>query len=85
MRKRLEIEIPEGMQSFLDDQIGPGGMYTSADEYIRDFIRRDFERGDHPVGWETLRTQLREGFEIPEEEFVPYDARTLIAEAEAQE
>jgi antitoxin ParD1/3/4 len=47
------VALPESLQAFVDDQVAAGG-YASADEYIRELIRRDRER-------QTLRALVLDG------------------------
>ena len=39
----MNISLPDGMKSFVDEQVAERGYGTSS-EYIRDLIRRDQER-----------------------------------------
>jgi len=39
----MNISLPDGMKSFVDDQVAERGYGTSS-EYVRDLIRREQER-----------------------------------------
>ena len=49
-------------------------------EYIRDLVRRDYEREEQRK-WLWLRQELTAGTEAPESRFIALDADTIIAEA----
>jgi antitoxin ParD1/3/4 len=53
----MNISLPEGLKAFVDGQVVERGFATSS-EYIRDLIRREFER-------EKLRALLLEGSVSP--------------------
>ena len=61
-------------------QVGPSGLYQSASEYIRDLVRRDYEREEENRG-EALYEELRSGAGAPLSEFVALDVEAVIREA----
>ena len=48
MFESLNISLPDKLSRYAKEIAGTEGTYTSVDEYIRDLIRRDFERMDLP-------------------------------------
>ena len=63
--------------------MGVSGIYVSASEYIRDLVRRDYEREEQRKAiW--LRQELKPGLEAAESAFTDLDADSLISEAKAQ-
>ncbi len=49
----MNISLPEGLKSFVDDQVAARGFGTTS-EYVRDLIRKDQDR-------QRLRALLLEG------------------------
>jgi antitoxin ParD1/3/4 len=49
----MNITIPEGMKSWVDDQTDTG-RYADASDYIRDLIRRDQQQSDKIAAIQTL-------------------------------
>ena len=49
----------------------------SASEYVRDLIRRDYQRLEERK-WSWFMDQLRPGMEADESEFVPFDPEEII-------
>jgi antitoxin ParD1/3/4 len=41
--KRLNSTLPDSLAVFVSIQTGPGGLYETPSEYIRDLIRHDME------------------------------------------
>jgi len=52
----------------------------SASEYVRDLIRRDYQRLEERK-WSWFMDQLRPGMEADESEFVPFDPEGIIRAA----
>lgn len=53
----MNVSLPDELRSFVDTQVNEGS-YGSTSEYVRELIRRDFERRQ-------LRTALLEGARGP--------------------
>ncbi|CAN5652582.1 type II toxin-antitoxin system ParD family antitoxin [soil metagenome] len=53
----MNISLPDGLKSFVDDQVAGGGYGTSS-EYVRELIRMDQDR-------QRLRRLLLAGAESP--------------------
>jgi antitoxin ParD1/3/4 len=49
----MNISLPEGLKSFVDEQV-TGGLYGTSSEYVRALIRQDRDR-------QNLRRLLQEG------------------------
>jgi antitoxin ParD1/3/4 len=54
----MNISLPEGLKSFVDEQVS-GGLYGTSSEYVRSLIRQDQER-------HALRRLLQEGAASPQ-------------------
>lgn len=83
MAEGVNVRFGGELQKFIQGRIGSSGLYASASEYIRDLVRRDYEREEQRK-WAWLRQELKAGAEAPEGDFLPLDADCLIAEAKAQ-
>jgi len=83
MAEGINVRFAGELQRFLHTRIGNTGLYGSASEYIRDLVRRDYEREEQRK-WAFLRQELKPGAEAAESEFVPLDADSIIAEAKAR-
>ena len=83
MAEGINVRFAGELQRFIQDRTGEAGLYGSASEYIRDLVRRDYEREEQRK-WHSLRLELKAGAEAPESAFVPLDADALLAEAKAR-
>lgn len=83
MAEGVNVRFAGELQRFIQERTGESGLYASASEYIRDLVRRDYEREEQRK-WEWLRHELKVGAEAPESDFVPLEADSLIAEAKAR-
>lgn len=80
MAEGINVRFAGPLQSFIRQRVGPGGLYQSASEYIRDLVRRDYEREQESRG-EALYEELRAGTAAPASEFVTLDVEAVIREA----
>ena len=53
----MSVSLPDGLKSFVDEQVATGGYRTSS-EYVRELIRRDRDR-------QRLRELLLDGAQSP--------------------
>lgn len=83
MAEGINVRFAGPLQQFIQDRVGPSGLYSSASEYIGDLARRDFER-DEERKWSALGDELKAGIEADESKFVPLDAAALLAKAKAR-
>jgi antitoxin ParD1/3/4 len=83
MAEGVNVRFAGELQRFIQQRTGASGLYASASEYIRDLVRRDYEREEQRK-WQWLRQELKAGTEASESEFVPLEADSLIAEAKAR-
>ena len=83
MAEGINVRFAGALQQFIQDRVGSSGLYSSASEYIRDLVRRDFER-DEERKWSALRDELKAGIEADESQFVPLNAKTVLAKAKAR-
>lgn len=83
MIEGVTIRIPGKLREFVNEQAGPGGLYESADEYIRDLIRRDYHHRESRK-WSWLLDQIRPGMNAAENEFVIFDPDEIINSAKKE-
>lgn len=82
MAEGVNVRFAGELQRFIQSQIGDRGLYSSASEYIRDLVRRDYEREEQRK-WATLKNELSPGLQADETDFVPLDIEGVITEARA--
>jgi antitoxin ParD1/3/4 len=83
MAEGVNVRITGKLRRFIEEQAGPNGIYESASEYVRDLIRRDYQRQEERK-WSWLMDQLRPGMEADEREFVPLDPEEIIKAAKKE-
>lgn len=83
MTEGINVKFAGELQKFIQERTGGSGLYASASEYIRDLVRRDYEREEQRK-WGWLRQELSAGAEASEKEFKQLDADSLISEAKAR-
>lgn len=44
MTEGVNVRITGKLRRFIEEQTSPNGLYESASEYVRDLIRRDYQR-----------------------------------------
>ena len=83
MAEGVNVRFAGELQRFIQSRVGVSGIYASASEYIRDLVRRDYEREEQRKAiW--LRHELKPGLEAAESAFTELDADSLIFEAKAR-
>jgi antitoxin ParD1/3/4 len=80
MAEGINVRFAGPLQNFIRQRVGPSGLYQSASEYIRDLVRRDYEREEENRG-EALYEELRSGAGAPLSEFVALDVEAVIRKA----
>jgi len=80
MAEGVNVRFAGELQRFIQSRTGDSGLYGSASEYIRDLVRRDYER-EEGRKWASLRQELKSGLDAAESEFVPLNAESIIADA----
>ena len=83
MAEGINVRFAGALQQFIHERVRGSGLYGSASEYIRDLVRRNFEREDARK-WCWLRGELRAGTEADESKFVPLNAETVIRKAKSR-
>ena len=83
MAEGVNVRFAGELQRFIRSRVAESGLYSSASEYLRDLVRRDYER-DEQRKWSWLRSELRAGLEANETEFVALDAGKIIKEAKVR-
>ena len=80
MAAGVNVRFAGELQAFIQQRVLKSGLYSSTSEYIRDLVRKDFEREERQRGaWR--RQELSAGAAADESEFVDLDANALIVEA----
>ncbi|MBL8819330.1 MAG: hypothetical protein JNL58_25080 [Planctomyces sp.] len=83
MAEGVNVRFSGELQRFIQERTGATGVYASASEYIRDLVRRDYEREEQRK-WLWLRHELKEGLEASESEFESLDTNRLLDEARSR-
>lgn len=83
MAEGVNVRITGKLRRFIEEQAGPDGLYESASEYVRDLIRRDYQRQEGRK-WRWLMDQLRPGMEADESEFIPFQIQEIIKTAKKE-
>ncbi|MEI8039507.1 MAG: type II toxin-antitoxin system ParD family antitoxin [Verrucomicrobiota bacterium] len=83
MAEGINVRFAGTLQQFIVQRVSGSGLYNSASEYIRDLVRRDYEREEaRKSAW--LRDELKAGAEADESQFVPLDGEALLRNAKAR-
>lgn len=80
MSEGVNVRFSGALQRHVQERASGSGLYCSASEYIRDLVRRDFEK-EEARRWSWLRRELSAGANADESEFVPLDAGAAIEKA----
>ena len=83
MAEGVNVRITGKLRRFIEEQVSADGLYESASEYVRDLIRRDYQRQEKRK-WSWLMDQLRPGMTADESEFVPLDPDEIIKTAKKE-
>lgn len=80
MAEGINVRLSGRLQDFVKEQShSETGLFQSSSEYIRDLIRRDYEKSEKEKrDW--LRSELEAGAQAPESEFQPVSASDFLAE-----
>ena len=82
MSETLTIRVPEPLRRFIDKRAGDNGLYENASEYLRDLIRRDFEK-EETRKWHKLSQELQSALDMDEKHYIPFDAQAIIDQAQS--
>lgn len=83
MAEGVNVRFSGELQRFIQERTGGAGVYASASEYIRDLVRRDYEREEQRK-WLWLRHELKAGVEAADSEFETIEIDSLIGEAKSR-
>jgi antitoxin ParD1/3/4 len=84
MAEGVNVRFAGELKKFIQGRVNESGLYASASEYLRDLVRRDYEK-EEARKWASLRTELKAGLEADRSEFVPLDIEKIIAKAKKRE
>jgi len=83
MAEGINVRFAGNLQQFIHQRVSGSGLYSSASEYIRDLVRRDYEREEErKSAW--LREELMAGAQADESQFIPLDGEALLTKAKAR-
>lgn len=74
----LTVRIASSLREFVAENLGEGGEYENASEYIRDLIRRDRQRREQ-AALERLKAELTHAWAAPDSTYLPLTAAEVIA------
>lgn len=80
MAEGVNVRFAGELQKFVQSKAGESGVYNSVSEYIRDLVRKDYER-EESRKWAWLRSELKAGAAAGREDFVELDVESILAEA----
>jgi len=80
MAEGVNVRFSGALQKFVEQRSHGSGLYGSASEYIRDLVRRDYER-EEERRWAVLRSEMSPGMEAAESEFLTLDPAAVLSEA----
>ena len=83
MAEGVNVRITGKLRRFIEQQASSDGLYESASEYVRDLIRRDYQRQETRK-WNWFMDQIRPGMDANENEFVPLDPEEIIRAAKKE-
>jgi len=72
----IHVRVSGALEAHLQQQIGEGGLYENASEYIRALIRSDLQT--RKEAWETLQKELAPAMRADDSEFVTVTAEDVI-------
>lgn len=82
MAEGVNVRFAGELQRFIQSKTEKSGLYSSASEYIRDLVRRDYESEEsRKLAW--LVHELTPGVAVDDSEFVVLDTEALLAEAKS--
>lgn len=83
MAEAVNVRVSGRLRRFIEERSAPGGLYESASEYIRDLVRRDYEREERRR-WARLLGELQPGMTADEGGFVDFDPDVILAAARTE-
>lgn len=83
MAEGVNVRFSGELQRFIQERTGDTGVYALASEYIRDLVRRDYEREEQRK-WLWLQHELKASMEASQAEFETLEIASLIEEAKSR-
>lgn len=74
----MTVRVGGALSDFVAANVGEGGSYENASEYIRDLIRRDKEQAEAEA-FSRLKAELAQAFTAHEDTCQPLTAAEVIA------
>lgn len=72
----IHVKVSGQLQDHIQQQIGEGGLYENASEYIRALIRADLQNRED--AWESLQKELSPAMRADDSEFIAVSAEDVI-------
>lgn len=72
----IHVKVSGALQDHVQQQIGDGGLYENASEYIRALIRRDLQTRDE--AWNALQRELAPAMRADDSEFAAVSTDEVI-------
>lgn len=80
MAEGINVRLSGPLKEFVETRSGQNGLYHSVSEYVRDLVRKDYER-EEARKWDALYNELEAGINASPEEFIDFDPEAILAEA----
>lgn len=74
----LNVRVSGVLADHVAEMVGEYGSYENVSEYVRDLIRRDWERVEDER-FQTLKNELQAAFTTPDNEYEPFDVEEFLA------
>lgn len=74
----LNVRVNGPLAAFVTEKVGPEGRYENVSEYVRDLIRREFER-EEAAAFDQLKTELQHAFSVSDDQCQTFDADAFRA------
>lgn len=83
MSGAFTIRLPEPLREFVNRRAGVHSSYQNINDYVRDLIRRDFEKEENRK-WFALGQELEPSLKALKSDFIPFRVDEVIKEAKSQ-
>ncbi len=83
MAEGVNVRVSGQLKDYVKTQVTPTGLYESASEYIRNLIRKDYEKSEQSK-WNSLIGELTPGLQAEESKFIEVSAKDVIKRCKKQ-
>ncbi|MGE9296585.1 MAG: addiction module antitoxin [Puniceicoccales bacterium] len=74
----IHFELTGELARFAKRRASPDGVYQSVDEYVRDLVRRDWERWGEDPQLDGIWDELKTAAEADDSEYRPIDVEAFV-------